>query len=139
MIWMWDAVYEGLEGRPTDKTRRKPTKIAYQLVKREKNVKKQVSDTTKHIFSTSLSMNIHMTYHIYKIAVRRKCVLKYIFFSQRILQCSPYRRCHRRQCSRSRQVDNNHLGLRARRVTQDAGPQLTAIIPSGALSANPGN
>ncbi len=29
MIWMWDAVYGGLEGRPTDKTTRKPAKNAF--------------------------------------------------------------------------------------------------------------
>ncbi len=29
MIWMRDAIYGGLEGRPTDKTTRKPAKNAF--------------------------------------------------------------------------------------------------------------
>ena len=45
-------------------------------------MKKQVSDMTKYIFSKSLLMNIHTTYHIYKIAVRRKCVWKYFFLRE---------------------------------------------------------
>ncbi len=29
MFWMWDAIYGGLEGRPSDKTTRKPAKNAF--------------------------------------------------------------------------------------------------------------
>jgi hypothetical protein len=29
MIWMWDAVYGGLEGQPTDKTTRNSAKNAF--------------------------------------------------------------------------------------------------------------
>ena len=47
MIWMWDAVYGGLEGPSTDKTTRKPTKNEFLLVKREKNMKIHTSDMTK--------------------------------------------------------------------------------------------
>jgi hypothetical protein len=36
----------------------------------------------KIFFSKSLLMNIHMTDHIYKIAVRRKCVWKYFFLRE---------------------------------------------------------
>ena len=33
MIWMWDAVYEGLEGNQTDKATRIPAKSEFLLAK----------------------------------------------------------------------------------------------------------
>ena len=53
---------------------KKGNKKGLDLHTNEKNAKKQVSDRTIFFFSKSLLMNIHMTDHIYKIAVRRKCV-----------------------------------------------------------------
>ncbi len=62
-------------GGPTNRQNKKKTHQNCMLAsKTRKNTKKQVSDMTKYFFSKSLLINIHTTHHIYKIAVRRKCV-----------------------------------------------------------------
>ncbi len=52
---MWDAVYGGLEGTSLDKTARKSTKVAFQLVKfKRKKYKKNMFQTGYNNFLVSL-------------------------------------------------------------------------------------
>jgi hypothetical protein len=61
----------GLEGQPTVKTARIPTKNPFLMQVKKKNAKTQVSNINKYFFSKPALMNIHTTHHIYKIAVRK--------------------------------------------------------------------
>ena len=74
MIWMWDAVYGVLDGQSTDKTKRKPTKNTFQLVKQEKNTKKHILDITKYFF-----FKIALDEYSYNTQYQQDCIKKKMF------------------------------------------------------------
>ncbi len=70
-------------GGPTNRQNKKKTHQNWMLASKRRKKREKTSFGHDNFFlSKSLLTNIHTTHHIYKVAVRRKCVWKYYFLRE---------------------------------------------------------